>query len=335
MDTSTQRPTIVGLTIGDPNGIGPEVAVKAALALGDREFATVLMGDAEVIRRAAALAGVGQEERIRLLDRPEDARPVPGTINVCGAGPAAEIEAGAVTAEAGKAAMGWLAGAVKLAAEGRIDAVSCAPANKEAMRLAGSPFSGQTEFIASLTGGEPGTVLVSGPYRVFQATTHVPLRKACDLITQERIITHIRQAHDILTRDFGIVNPLIAVCGLNPHSGDGGLLGQEEKSHIIPAIEQAKQEGIRVDGPLPGDTAFVKVRRQGHDGVVAMYHDQANVILKFMSADPVTVTVGLPIVRTTVGHGTAHDIAGRGIADPGCMTAAVIIAAQLAEARRR
>ena len=201
------------------------------------------------------------------------------------------------------------------------------------MKLAGSKFSGQTEFISSLTGvREVSTVLVSDKFRVFQLTGHVSLRRACDSITEERVLHGIRRAR-VALEDFGIDDPLIAVCGLNPHSGDGGVLGTEEQEHIIPAINKARAEGIGVDGPLPGDTVFSKVQAENHDGILAMYHDQANTVLKFIS-DPVSVSIGLPIVRTTVGHGTAYDIAWKGVANPACMTAAIQVAAELAQVRK-
>lgn len=333
MTLRTERPVTVGLPIGDPNGIGPEIAVKAALDLSGGDYAVVLIGDEAVIERAAKAGGISRPITFQRLERPDEVRRGPGILCVWHL-PAGTVSPGAVTPEAGKSALDWLSETVNLALSGCIDAIACAPANKEAMRMAGSPHSGQTEFIASMTGGQAGTVLASGKFRVFQTTSHVSLRKACDMITRERVLSSIRLAHQVLVNDFSIDRPLIAVCGLNPHSGDGGLLGDEELNHIIPAVEQARAEGIKVDGPLPGDTAFVRVKRMGHEGVVAMYHDQANAVLKFMEADPVTVTVGLPIVRTTVGHGTANDIAWKGIADHGCMKAAVEVAAGMAIARR-
>lgn len=180
-----------------------------------------------------------------------------------------------------------------------------------------------------------GTVLVAGKFRVFRTTGHISLRKVCGAITEELVLSQIRTARRVLVEDLGIEDPLIAVCGLNPHSGDGGLLGSEEQDHIIPAIRLAKDGGIRVDGPLPGDTAFRKVERVGHDGVVVMYHDQANTVPKYAFSDPVTVTTGLPFVRTMLGHGTAFDIAWKGIADHGCMKEAISLAAELCRVRKR
>ncbi|HHY46788.1 MAG TPA: 4-hydroxythreonine-4-phosphate dehydrogenase PdxA [Firmicutes bacterium] len=335
------RPVAIGVPIGDPNGIGPEVAVRAVLALKNRDYGVFLVGDSWVVRRAVSLVAEAGNVQVRVLAGPED---IPGDMVTARGGvdvldvvalEVEELSPGTVSAKAGKASLDYLNKALELAMSGRIDGIACAPANKEAMKLAGSPFNGQTELVASAVGArEAGTALVSGKFRVFQVTGHVSLRKACDMITEERVLSNIRMARKVLSEDFGIDDPLVAVCGLNPHSGDGGLLGNEEQDHIIPAINKARAEGIRVDGPLPGDTAFLKVKREGHDGIVAMYHDQANAVLKFISSEAVTVTTGLPIVRTTVGHGTAFDIAWKGVADPGCMIGAIEVAAQLARVRK-
>ena len=240
---------------------------------------------------------------------------------------------GVVDRRAGLASMEYTRIGVELALAGQIDGLACAPSNKEGMRLAGSKFKGQTEFIQSLTGApEVSIVLVAGSFRVFHLTSHISLRQVCNDITRERVLHGIREFHKAL-RDFGFEDPLIAVCGLNPHSGDGGLMGAEEQEHIIPAIQAARAEGIRIDGPVPGDMVFVKVKREKHDGILAMYHDQANAVMKFI-AEPVSVTVGLPIVRTTVGHGTAYDIAWKGEANPACMTSAIEVAAELVARRR-
>lgn len=328
---------IIGIPIGDPNGIGPEIATKATLLLLDRDHVSLLIGDFWLVEKALQILQVSSQAPINVmtLSKERDIEILPGKINILdvpGMG-STKLAPGTATAESGKASLEYTRTAVELAMSKKIDGIACAPSNKEGMNLAGSKFSGQTEFISSLTGTrEVSTLLVSDKFRVFHLIGHVSLRNACDLISEERVLYGIRMARSAL-KDFGIDNPLIAVCALNPHSGDGGLLGTEEQEHIIPAINKARAEGIKVDGPLPGDTAFLKVKGENHDGIVAMYHDQANAILKFIS-EPVSVTIGLPIVRTTVGHGTAYDIAWNGKANPSCMKTTIELAAELAKSRK-
>lgn len=332
------RSNIIAVPIGDVNGIGPEVAVKASLELARKGYPILLVGNSGIVQRAVSLLGEANRVSVRSVSRTEEVTSNWGVLNVLDVGSVSDADVcpGVVSKAAGKASLEYIRAAVELAMTGRIGGIACAPANKEAMRLAGSAFGGQTEFIVSLTGvREAGTVLVAGRFRVFQATGHVSLREACDMVTEELVLSKIRAAREVLVQDFGIANPLIAVCGLNPHCGDGGLLGKEEKESIIPAVERARNDGVRVDGPLPGDVVFRKVECAGHDGIVAMYHDQANAVLKYAFSAPVSVTTGLPFVRTTVGHGTAFDIAWRGTADPSCMKEAISVAAQLCSVRRR
>ena len=333
----TKGMSIIGVPIGDPNGIGPEIATNATLGLLDREYAPLLIGDLWLVEKALQICQIPSQAPVNMVTVPQDKdiEMDSGKINVLhvSAMDSAKLAPGTAAADSGSASLDYTRAGVELALSGRIDGIACAPSNKEGMKLAGSKFSGQTEFISSLTGvREVSTVLVSDKFRVFQLTGHVSLRRACDLITQERVLHGIRRAR-VALEDFGIDDPLIAVCGLNPHSGDGGLLGTEEEEHIIPAINKARAEGIRVDGPLPGDTVFLRIQAEHHDGILAMYHDQANTVLKFIS-EPVSVSIGLPIVRTTVGHGTAYDIAWKGVANPACMTAAIKVAAELAQARK-
>jgi 4-hydroxythreonine-4-phosphate dehydrogenase len=329
--------SIIGVPIGDPNGIGPEIATKATLVLLDRDYAPLLIGDLWLVKKALQILQVFPQAQINAvtLSKDKDIEIVPEKINILDV-PGMDhtkLAPGTVAAESGKASLKYTRTGVELAISKKIAGIACGPSNKEGMKLAGSKFSGQTEFISSLAGTrEVITVLVSDKFRVFHLTGHVSLRHACDLITEERVLHGIRIAR-LALEDFGIDDPLIAVCAINPHSGDGGLLGTEEQEHIIPAINKARAEGIRVDGPLPGDTAFLKVKGENHDGIVAMYHDQANAVLKFIS-EPVSVSIGLPIVRTTVGHGTAYDIAWKGIANPSCMNAAIELAADLAQSRK-
>lgn len=328
---------IIGVPLGDPNGIGPEIATKATLGLLDRDYVLLLIGGLWLVEKALEVLEVRSQVPINVVIMPKDKdiEIVPDRINILhvSAMDSTKLAPGKAAADSGRASLDYTRAGVELALSGKIDGIACAPSNKEAMKLAGSKFSGQTEFISSLTGArQASTVLVSDKFRVFQLTGHVSLRRACDSITEERVLHGIRRAR-VALEDFGIDDPLIAVCGLNPHSGDGGVLGTEEQEHIIPAINKARAEGIGVDGPLPGDTVFLKVQAENHDGILAMYHDQANTVLKFIS-EPVSVSIGLPIVRTTVGHGTAYDIAWKGVANPACMTAAIQVAAELAQVRK-
>jgi len=218
-----------------------------------------------------------------------------------------------------------------MAMAGTIDAIVSAPLNKEAMRKAGYSFEGQTQILAELTGSKRfGMILLLGSIRVMMLTNHMALRAACDAVSKERVFEMITLADESL-RGFGIERPKIAVAGLNPHSGEGGLFGREEIEGSIPAIEAASANGIDVTGPVPADVVFVKAREGGYDLVLAMYHDQANMAAKLLGfGEVVTLLAGLPIIRTSVGHGTAFDIAGKGIADHTNFVRAIETAAELA-----
>jgi 4-hydroxythreonine-4-phosphate dehydrogenase len=223
----------------------------------------------------------------------------------------------------------------RLALAGEIDAVVSAPLNKESMRAAGHQFEGQTQILAELCGAERfGMILLLGQMRVMMLTTHCALREACDAVTRERVLAMIELADQTL-RAFGLPNPLLAVAGLNPHAGEGGLFGREEVEGSIPALEEARAAGIEVVGPVPADVVFGQAARGEYDLVLAMYHDQANMAAKLLGfGEVVTVLAGLPIIRTSVGHGTAFDIAGRGIADPRNFILALEAAADLARRQR-
>jgi 4-hydroxythreonine-4-phosphate dehydrogenase len=218
---------------------------------------------------------------------------------------------------------------------GEIDAIVSAPLNKESMRRAGYRFEGQTQILAELTGSERyGMILVLGNVRVMMLTTHMALREACDAVTKERVLSMLQLADDTL-RSFGITKPKIAVAGLNPHAGDGGLFGTEEIDGSIPAIAQAVAQGIDAVGPVPADVVFVQAVDGDYDLVLAMYHDQANIAAKLLGfGEVVTVLAGLPIIRTSVGHGTAFDIAGKGVAREGNFRKAVEVAIDLARRKK-
>jgi len=328
------RPT-VAVTMGDAAGIGPEVVVKALareelyqlcrpLAIGD---ASVLPETREALRIPLA---------IRPIAEVADARFEFGIIYVLDLAniDLAKLKMGKVSAMAGRAAVEYIVKAVELAMAGEVDAIATAPINKEAVRLGGCEHIGHTEILAELTGAPRcTTMLVGGPLRVAHVTRHVPLREVAELIAKERVLETILVAAEGL-RQFGIEHPRLGVAALNPHGGEGGLLGREEIEEIAPAVEEARARGIDARGPYPADSIFFRALNGEFDAVVAMYHDQGHIPVKVYDFEgSVTVTLGLPIVRTSVDHGTAFDIAGKGVASPRSLIEAVKLAAEIAKRR--
>ncbi|MFM9107451.1 MAG: 4-hydroxythreonine-4-phosphate dehydrogenase PdxA [Chloroflexota bacterium] len=330
------RPALA-LTMGDPAGIGPEV-ILAALAHPEVHATCrpLVVGDARILRRAAAwLPGTPGE--IVAVDDPAEARYLPGRIEVLDlrdADPAA-CPVGEVTAAAGNAAVEAVFRACDLAMAGEVDGIVTAPLNKAAMNLAGHHFAGHTELLAERTGAGKVSMLLVGPQlRVVHVSTHVGLEEAIRRVTPERVLEVIEIAAEAC-RQLGIAQPRIAVAGLNPHAGEGGLFGREEIERIAPAIAAARARGLDVSDPQPPDTVFLRATKGVYDIVVAMYHDQGHIPMKVLAFDSgVNVSVGLPIVRTSVDHGTAFDIAGRGIASEESMLAAIAVAVRMATARR-
>ena len=324
---------LVAITMGDPCGIGPEVVAKALVRPEVDEFCRpVVIGNAGRMRQAIERCGVaalvrpidagdaGQARRSAEIVLIEEGPPVEG------------LPWGRVEAAAGEAAYCYVARAAHLALDGTVDAICTAPLNKEALRRAGHAFPGHTELLAHLTGvDEVSMMLVAPGLRVVHVTTHVGLLDAVELIEPGLVERTIRRAHDTLVRS-GVASPRIAVCGINPHAGENGLFGRgEEAAKVTPAVERLSSEGIDVVGPLPGDTLFFRARRGEFDCVVAMYHDQGHGPIKVLGLDTgVNITIGLPVVRTSVDHGTAFDIAGTGAADERSMVEALRQAAALA-----
>lgn len=330
-DESGNRP-LMGITMGDPGGIGAEVILKA---LGREESYRVcrplVIGHPSVLNRDMAMAGVQLD--MRLVDRPENGAFEFGCVDVwCPLEVHVDrIVICEVCAEAGKAATEWVIHAVELAIANRIDGIVTAPLNKEAMNLAGYAYAGHTELLAEHSGaGRAYLMLASDRLSVSHATGHIPLHEVPDRLTPELICDVIRLTRDALI-GLGAFDPRLAVCGLNPHAGENGLFGREDAEIIRPAVERALSNGWRVDGPLPADTTFLKVYNRIYDGVVAMYHDQGHVPAKLVAFDEaVNITLGLPIVRTSVDHGTAYDIAGKGIARAANMMQAIRVGSKLA-----
>ncbi|WP_324715820.1 4-hydroxythreonine-4-phosphate dehydrogenase PdxA [Carboxydochorda subterranea] len=333
---------LIGITLGDPAGIGPEIVLKA---LGHPEVFTwcrpVVYGQRQALERAAAWlprsprirAGAGAREVLERADAvgaDADGLGVVALVEVAGAFPP-DVPVGQVSAAGGKAAFAYVEAAVRDAMEGTLDGIVTAPIHKEALHEAGIPFIGHTEMLAGLTGSaESYTMFMTGPLRIFFVTRHVSLRQACDLVTTERVLETARAADRFLRR-LGIERPRLAVAALNPHASDGGLMGHEEQQAIIPAVETARREGLHVEGPVPADSVFHRAIQGHFDAVVSLYHDQGHIAAKTYDFDrTVSLTLGLPFLRTSVDHGTALDIAGTGKAREISMLEAIRVAAQYA-----
>lgn len=334
--SDTKRP-LLALTMGDPAGIGPEIIVKAL------QHATVydlcrplVVGDARMLARAAAWVG-GPTLTVERVATPAQGSYSPGTLTLLdlkNADPA-EIIPGQIAAAAGRAAVEYVFAACDLALAGAAEGVVTAPLNKEAMHLGGFNYPGHTELLTERTGASRVSMLLVGPkLRVVHVSTHVSLAEAVARVTTARV----REVIDLAARacrSLGIVRPRIAVAGLNPHAGEGGLFGDEESIAIVPAIQAARADGLDVSDPMPPDTVFLRAVKGEYDIVVAMYHDQGHIPMKLLAFDSgVNVSIGLPIIRTSVDHGTAFDIAGTGKASENSMIAAIEVATQMALARR-
>ena len=329
---------VVGITMGDAAGIGPEVIVKALRHESVYQLCRpVVIGDAKILRRAAGIVGA-DEIAVRAIRDVAEARFAQGEIDCLDLDLLPEdLPFGRLSAAAGDAAFRFVEKAVELARRGDIDAICTAPLNKEALHLAGHRYPGHTEILAELTGTtDYAMMLATGNLKVIHLTTHVGLIRAIEMIDPERTYRVVKLAHETLRRA-GVSRPRIAVCGINPHAGENGLFGEgEEETKLAPGIRRAAEEGIDVSGPHPADTLFYRAVRGEFDVVVACYHDQGHVPVKVLGIEEgVNITVGLKggIVRTSVDHGTAFDIAGRNLADERSMLAALRAAVELAPRR--
>jgi len=321
---------LIAITMGDPSGIGPEIIVKGLTTSPDF-CRTVVIGDAAWLQQHASQWA--PQLSIHPIKDLNDVRNEPGVLDVMDLHNVPEnMHMGHSSAEGGKAAVEYIRKAVELATSHQVHAITTAPINKEAMHLAGFKYPGHTEMLADLTHTpEVALMLAGGSLRVVLTTTHVPLSEVRDLLTRDRILKTIRLTHQWLTQ-VGIEQPRISVTGLNPHSGDGGIFGNEEIETIRPAIEAAQKENIEVDGPFSADALFGRIHEASYDAVITMYHDQGMIPIKMASMDrAVNITLGLPIIRTSVDHGTAFDIAGQVIAKPDSLLEALKVAATLAQ----
>ncbi len=328
--TTLPMTTLLAVTVGDPAGIGPEIAVRAAVDDDVRSRARVLLvGDADIVRRAAKLCDL--DAPVRAIDDPAAASQEAGSIDVLdiGIAPAGEIVPGRVSALAGRSAVTAVETATRLALDRRVDAVVTAPINKEAIWAAGSQHLGHTEMLGELTGAkESTTMFVVRDLKIFFTTRHTSLLKAVGQITRDRVGAAIESSLTAL-RVFGHPRPRLAVAAVNPHGGEGGNFGREEIDEIAPAVEAARSAGADVTGPVPADSVFYQALQGRYDGVLAQFHDQGHIAAKTVDFDgTVSVTVGLPILRTSVDHGTAFDIAGTGRASHRTMAAAALAAAE-------
>lgn len=320
---------VIGITMGDPASIGPEITLKvfAKEALFSH-CKPLVIGDAAVLEQAKKYTGL-PGLRIHPVENVREALFVPGTVDVLDMHQVdvKKLAVGKISEMAGNAAFVYVKKVIALALSGEVDATVTNALNKEAMNLAGHHFAGHTEIYAEFTNTKDYTMMLAYQnIRVVHVSTHVSLREACNLVKKERIEEVIRIARKACI-DMGIVEPKIAVAGLNPHCGEGGLFGREEIEEIAPAVEVMKKEGICVEGPVPPDTVFSKAKGGWYDIVVAMYHDQGHIPLKVLGFDydraagkwkaveGVNITLGLPIIRTSVDHGTAFDEAGSGRAN--------------------
>jgi 4-phospho-D-threonate 3-dehydrogenase / 4-phospho-D-erythronate 3-dehydrogenase len=324
-------PTIA-ITMGDAAGIGPEVIMKALARLEARTFCRPLViGDAQRLALAGKIVGTP----LRILSRslPRDAKYAPGTVECIDlALVPADLQFGVTSALAGEAAFRFIERAVRIVEAGDAQAICTAPLSKEALQAAGHRYPGHTELLAALTNTpEVSMMLVAPKLRVIHVTTHMGLLDAIERIDPPLVERVIERAHGTLSRA-GIAQPRIGVCGINPHAGENGLFGRgEEAQKIEPAVTRARARGWDVKGPLPADTLFYLAARGDYDIVVAMYHDQGHGPIKVLGLEAgVNITVGLPVIRTSVDHGTAFDIAGKGVADERSLIEALRQAASLA-----
>ena len=341
MNVFASKP-ILGISMGDPAGVGPEIIVIALGRPRVRELCrAIVIGDASVIRNVTKF--VNSSLKVRSVAKVSDAEFRPDTIDVYDLKNVdmEKLPLGQVSPMAGHAAFEAVRVMIKLALAGDIDATVTAPIHKEALVAAGHHFPGHTEIFAHFTGTSDFTMMLAAEnLRVVHVSTHVSLRQACDAVTRPRVLKVIELASDACKR-LGIANPRIGVAGLNPHASDGGLFGSEERDHIIPAIADARARGIDVEGPQPPDTFFAKAVAGAYDIVVAMYHDQGHIPTKikgfhydaasrkWTDVRGINVSLGLPIIRTSVDHGTAFDQAGQGTASDASLIDAIEYAAKL------
>lgn len=328
---------IIAIPMGDAAGIGPEITVRALADKMIQEIARcVVVGDKDVLEDAIRFSGV--DLRIKCIEEPANGDYTPGVLNLIDLDniDMNALKIGEIQAMTGQAAYEYIKKATELCLAHKADVLSTTAINKESLKLAEVPYIGHTEIVGALTGTKnPLTMFQVRNLRVFFLTRHVSLRKACDLVTKDSLLTFIRDCVKAL-EVLGVKNPKIAVAGLNPHSGEHGLFGTEEVDHVIPAVLEAKARGIDIEGPIGADSVFYQALNGRYDAVLSLYHDQGHIATKMVDFErTISITNGMPILRTSVDHGTALDIAGKGIASPVSMIEAIRLAVEYASNFKR
>ena len=323
---------IIAIPMGDAAGIGPEITVRALADKMIQEIARcVVVGDKDVLEDAIRFSGV--DLRIKCIEEPANGDYTPGVLNLIDLDniDMNALKIGEIQAMTGQAAYEYIKKATELCLAHKADVLSTTAINKESLKLAEVPYIGHTEIVGALTGTKnPLTMFQVRNLRVFFLTRHVSLRKACDLVTKDSLLTFIRDCVKAL-EVLGVKNPKIAVAGLNPHSGEHGLFGTEEVDHVSPAVLEAKARGIDIEGPIGADSVFYQALNGRYDAVLSLYHDQGHIATKMVDFErTISITNGMPILRTSVDHGTALDIAGKGIASPVSMIEAIRLAVEYA-----
>lgn len=323
---------LIAVPIGDPAGVGPEITAKAVASEKVFDAADcIIVGDRTIMENAIRITGV--DLAVHVVQEPEEGDYRKGVLNLidlCNID-MSRFEFGRVNGMCGKAAYGYIAKSIELANEGRVDAVATTPINKESLRAGEIPYIGHTEIFGALTDTEdPLTMFETNGMRVFFLTRHVSLREMLDMITKERIKDYVKRCLEALEK-LGVKEGTMAVAGLNPHCGEHGLFGWEEVNEIIPAIEELKAEGYPVAGPVGADSVFHQAAMGRYNSVLSLYHDQGHIATKTLDFDKtIAITNGMPILRTSVDHGTAFDIAGKGIVSEVSMIEAILLAAKYA-----
>lgn len=327
-----QRP-LIAIPLGDPAGIGPEIVVKSLVSKEvNRVARCVVAGDKNVVSQAIDFTGVSLE--IRVIEHPNEGDYRIGILNLIDLKniDMDKLVPGEISGMCGRAAFDYIANCIEMANTKKVKAVATTPINKESFKVGGVNFIGHTEIFGALTHTkDPLTMFEVRGMRVFFLTRHVSLRKACDLVTMDRIIDYVKRCTEAL-RKLGVTEGTMAIAGLNPHSGEHGLFGDEEVNHVTPAVEELRRQGYDVAGPIGADSVFHLALQGKFNSVLSLYHDQGHIATKTLDFErTIAVTNGMPILRTSVDHGTAMDIAGKGIASAVSMTEAILLAAKYSD----
>lgn len=327
-----QRP-LIAIPLGDPAGIGPEIVVKSLVSKEvNRVARCVVAGDKNVVSQAIDFTGVSLE--IKVIEHPNEGDYRIGILNLIDLKniDMDKLVPGEISGMCGRAAFDYIANCIEMANTKKVKAVATTPINKESFKVGGVNFIGHTEIFGALTHTkDPLTMFEVRGMRVFFLTRHVSLRKACDLVTMDRIIDYVKRCTEAL-RKLGVTEGTMAIAGLNPHSGEHGLFGDEEVNHVTPAVEELRRQGYDVAGPIGADSVFHLALQGKFNSVLSLYHDQGHIATKTLDFErTIAVTNGMPILRTSVDHGTAMDIAGKGIASAVSMTEAILLAAKYSD----